>query len=218
MRRTRCVVLFVAVVVFVAGCGRGTLLCTVDDDCPIGFICAFDHAPPYCIDVEWGTDAAGIEAGPGLDGGVGTDAATTDAGAFICTDPGDDDCTTDPFDPGNGGMGSATPIMLGVCYCGMGICSPDTDYYEFQLTSAGGLRAVLTFFQAEGDLDLDLYICRRSMGNCNATAIMSALSFTDNEVLEIPTGLIPGRYLLRVYSKFGFAYGNPDYCLQVDTL
>ncbi len=203
------IVVLCVVAMLAASCECGPLTCTTDDDCPIGFVCGVGNSPPRCI--ELGIDAAVFPE-------VGTDAGGLDAGVFLCTDPGDDDCTTDPFDPGNGGMGSATPIELGVCYCGMGICSTDTDYYEFWLTSTGGLRAVMTFFQAEGDLDLDLYICRRSMGNCNATALMSAMSFTDNEVLLIPSGLIPGRYLLRVYSKFGYAYENPDYCLMVEAL
>lgn len=195
---------------FAVGCQ--VITCTVDEDCPIGFVCAVGGSPPRCIEIGW--DAAVVEAGwPWTDSGPGMD-----AGAAICTDPGDDDCMTDPFDPGNGGMGSATPILLNTCYCGMGICAPDTDYYEIQLPTAGGLRATMTFFQSEGDLDVSLYICARPTGACNGTALMTATSFTDDEVLEIPAGLIAGRYLLRVYSKFGYLYENPDYCLMAETL
>lgn len=115
-------------------------------------------------------------------------------------------CLPDALEP-NGTSGTATPLTLGVPYCDLSVCTGDVDWFEVSISN--GFVATVTFFQAQGDLDLEIY------SEATLGYVTGAYSMTDDEVLTV-SGLTPGAYWARVYGAMGAE--NPDYCVQIDSL
>jgi|GEM_PF-996841 len=114
-------------------------------------------------------------------------------------------CPNDPNEP-NEAQSIATPTAAGT-YPSLSICPPDEDWYG--ITSAAGdqLTVDLTFFQADGDLALDLY-------DPGGALLASVNTTSDNENLTW-TVQFDGVYYARVHLIQDFADAGVQYDLTV---
>jgi hypothetical protein len=155
-----------------------------------------------------GEAAAGGAAEGGAPPGVvcGDDSCDPSEDCDLCSeDCGVCACSPDALEP-NAGSGTASPTTLGVDYCDLSVCTSDFDWFEF--TVGTSFTATLTFLQAEGDLELEIY--SEATGNY----VTGSYSAADGESVTL-TGLAPGSsYWARVYGDGGDE--NPDYCIRVD--
>ena len=94
----------------------------------------------------------------------------------------------------------------GVTYCGLSICTGDVDWFEFSVTS--GFEADITFLDAYGDLELEIYSAQ------TLSFVDGSYSSNDEESVS-KFGLSPGTYWARVYGASGAE--NSDYCFLVTT-
>jgi hypothetical protein len=115
-------------------------------------------------------------------------------------------CMPDSFEP-NGSSGAASPISLGVFYCQLSACSGDVDWLE--VTVPGDFEVTLSFLDAQGDLDLEVY------SEATLAYVTGSYSMTDDEIATV-TNIGSGTYWVRVYGAMGAE--NPDYCVQVDPI
>lgn len=129
------------------------------------------------------------------DAGEDCDSCSEDCG--VCG------CMPDALEP-NAGSGSASPTSLGVDYCGLSVCAGDFDWFEFDVGSS--FTATITFFHAEGDLDLEIYSAQTN------NYVNGSYSANDDETVTL--NVSPGTYWARVYGDLGAE--NPDYCFRVD--
>src|SRR5262249_11743513 len=84
----------------------------------------------------------------------------------------------DPFEPNND-VFSATPLFASLDETIGAICGND-DYFALQLTQGCTLHAVLSFVDAEGDLDLEL-------DDASGNFITSSASTDDTETIDFPS-------------------------------
>ncbi len=129
------------------------------------------------------------------DGGEDCDNCFDDCGACACM--------PDPLEP-NGGSPNASPTTLGVDYCGLSVCAGDVDWFELVVGSS--FTATITFSQAEGDLELEIYSAQTN------NYVNGSYSANDDEMVSV--NVTPGTYWARVYGDSGAE--NPDYCFRVD--
>ncbi|HTJ83364.1 MAG TPA: PPC domain-containing protein [Polyangiaceae bacterium] len=186
-------------------CGDGT--CSVDEDCA--------SCPADC-------ECGGPVCGDGTCDDPAETCTTCDVDCGVCPTCGDgtcdptEDCDTCYEDCGvcacvpdgkepNNGSPSATPLAFGVELCKLSVCSADVDWFKIPVTT--GFTAKATFFQAEGDLDLEVY------SGVNFDYITGSYSGDDDEMVTL-SGLQSANYYLRVYGYQGAE--NPDYCIRVD--
>lgn len=187
-------------------CGDG--FCAPDESCET---CEADcSCDPMCGDGECLAPAENQDNCPedcGTASVCGDGTCDLDEDCDLCfEDCGVCACVPDPLEP-NGGSGSASPATSGVDYCQVSVCSQDVDWFEFEVTS--GFTATLTFHQAEGDLDMEIF----SEHNNNAY-ITGSYSHDDDEAVTL-NGVLAGTYWARVYG-YQMANENPDYCFRVD--
>ena len=109
----------------------------------------------------------------------------------------------DSLEPNNGSP-TATSVQSGVDYCDLSICAADFDWFAFDV--AGTTTITITFNQAEGDLDLEIY------SGITGGYVTGSYSADDNESVTL-TNVQSGIYWARVY---GDNAENPDYCFRVD--
>jgi hypothetical protein len=187
-----------------APCGDG--ICAPAEDCAS---CPEDCE---CLDPVCGDGACDTSE----------DCMTCDADCGACATCGDGDCgagedcelcfqdcgvcacAPDAFEP-NGSSTLATTVSLGVDYCDLSVCAADFDWLEFDVN--GTTTATITFLQAQGDLDLEIY---------SATTIdyvTGSYSADDDESVTL-MGLPPGPYWARIYGDQGAE--NPAYCFRAD--
>jgi len=164
---------------------------TVGGSAPLGGEAAGGEAPS-------GGAPPGVVCGDGdCDPSEDCDLCVEDCG--VCP------CSPDALEP-NAGSGSASPTPLGVDYCELSVCTGDVDWFEFTVGSS--FTATLSFFQAEGDLELEIY------SEATGDYVTGSYSANDDETVTL-TGLTPGStYWARVYGDAGAE--NPDYCMRVD--
>jgi hypothetical protein len=141
----------------------------------------------------------------------GEDCSTCPGDCGVCIDCGDDvcdasetcascaedcgvcECEADMFEP-NGSSPTATPIDLDTEYPGLSICPGDVDWLEFSL---GGTTVVdLSFLQADGDLDLEIY------SEDTGRYVTGSYGGDDGEQVVL-SGEPPGIYWARVYGYQG---------------
>ena len=187
-----------------APCGDG--VCTASESC--------EACPEDC-------SCAPLSCGDGsCDPGESCSDCPEDCGACsVCGDgtcSPDEDCDTcfedcgvcacvpDTLEP-NGSSGAAKPVSFGVDVCSLSVCAADVDWLEIPATSA--FTATLTFFQGEGDLDLEIYSAS------TLDYVTGSYSASDDETVTL-SGLPTSVYWARIYGKGGAE--NPDYCFRVD--
>jgi hypothetical protein len=115
------------------------------------------------------------------------------------TPPASSGCsTTDPYEPNNSQAAGAALSFGSVS--NLGICTADDDYYALALTAGDAFDALVTFVDAEGDIDVTLI-------NAAGTVVASSAGVVDNEhvTYTVPT---TGTYTLRVY-LYGDGGTNP---------
>ncbi|NUP05962.1 MAG: hypothetical protein HOW73_07880 [Polyangiaceae bacterium] len=182
-----------------------------DKVCAIGETC--DNCPedcpcsgPVCGD---GTcDAAtetceSCEADCGACPMCGDGECTADEDCDSCyMDCGVCECEADGFEP-NQNSPVATAVQKATDYCDLSICSGDVDWFKFSVNGTTTIK--LTFLNAEGDLDLEIY---------NPNYVTGSYSADDDEQVTL-TGVASGTYYARVYGDMMVAE-NPDYCIRVD--
>lgn len=197
-----------------AGVGGGAPVVCGDDVCDLEETC--DTCPGDC-------SCTGPACGDGS-----CDVATEDCdtcaadcgpcpvcGDDVCEDPAEDcdtcfqdcgvcACAPDAFEP-NGGSTTATPVAFGVDYCDLSVCTTDVDWLELEVND--GFTATLTFFQLEGNLDLEIY------SGITGDYVTGSYSNDDDESVTL-SGLAAGTYWARIYGKMGAE--NPDYCFRAD--
>ncbi|MDJ0718330.1 MAG: DVUA0089 family protein [Prochloraceae cyanobacterium] len=90
------------------------------------------------------------------------------------------------------------------------ITQGESDWFQFQIDSPGGLedKIAINFLHSLGDLDLELYDPNTSL----TVPIRSSTSVNDFESISLE-GLTAGTYYARVYGYQGVA--NPDYSLNI---
>lgn len=187
-----------------APCGDG--VCTVLESCEA---CPEDCSctPVSCGDgsCDPGETCADCPEDCGSCSACGDGTCSPDEDCDTCfEDCGVCACSPDSLEP-NGSSGAASPITFGVDVCDLSVCAADVDWLELPVTT--GFTATLTFFQAEGDLDFEIY---------SATTleyVTGSYSADDDESVTL-SGLPAGTYWARVYGKSGAE--NPDYCFRVD--
>jgi hypothetical protein len=114
-------------------------------------------------------------------------------------------CSADGLEPNNGSP-SATPVADGALECDLSVCTSDVDWFEFDIAS--GFTAEITFLDAQGDLEMEIYR--------EATLGYVAGSYGDDDFETVTeNGLPAGTYWARVYGKGGVE--NLEYCFSVDT-
>ena len=185
-------------------CGDG--ICAPTEDCAS---CAEDCEclDPVCGDgsCDLPEDCSTCDADCGSCSVCGDGTCGMDEDCEVCfQDCGVCACMPDSFEP-NGSSPTATPVSLGVDYCDLSVCAGDFDWLEFDVN--GTTTATITFFEAQGDLDLEIY---------SATTIeyvTGSYSADDDEAVTL-TGLPAGPYWARIYGKSGAE--NPDYCFRAD--
>ncbi len=129
----------------------------------------------------------------------------TETCASCYQDCGSCACVADAFEPNNNSP-SATPVASGNDYCMLSICAGDVDWIGFSV--AHGFTARISFHDAEGDLDLEIYSAQ-TLGYLTG-------SYTNADVESVTmSGLAAGTYWARVYGYQGAS--NPSYCFHVDT-
>lgn len=123
-----------------------------------------------------------------------------------CHDPGT--CIADAFEP-NDGVGAAleAPPLSSEQHSGLTLCPGDDDWYAISLGTHASITAELA-----GDEHPDLDLVLTSAGGVVVSAAESPSSY---ELLTSPC-LMPGDYLVRVYSIFEVE-GTSDYTLTVAT-
>ena len=114
-------------------------------------------------------------------------------------------CVADALEPNNGSL-QATPILAGITYCGLSVCSGDIDWLGFSVTT--GLTANLTFVHAYGNLQLEIYSAQ------TLDYVAGSYSSDDDESVTM-NGLAAGTYWARIYSPAGGE--NSAYCFQALT-
>ena len=188
---------------------------------------------PVCGDdlCQAGEDCASCPADCACDGPVCGD-GTCDAPSETCTTCEDDcgvcamcgdgtcdpteDCDTCYQDCGvcacmpdgkevNNSSPTATPLANGVEICKLSVCTSDVDWFKIPTTTA--FTAKVTFLQAEGDLDLEVY------SGVNGQYVTGSYGGDDDEMVSL-SGLPSAGHYLRVYGYQGAE--NPDYCIRVD--
>jgi len=65
-------------------------------------------------------------------------------------------CALDPLEPNDSATAAAT-VSVGVRYDDLEVCSGDSDYYQFPVTSGQQIQVDLFFPVADGDVDARLY-------------------------------------------------------------
>lgn len=182
----------------------GDFVCGIDEtcaSCPEDCTCGSACGDGTCQDDE-GCDTCEADCGACPTCGDGScDLAEDCASCF--EDCGICPCMPDSFEP-NQSSPNATTVQHGVDYCQLSICSGDVDWLE--LTTTGSFTAKITFFQAQGDLELEIY------SGITGNYVTGSYSADDNEQVTV-TGVAAGTYWARVY---GDAAENPDYCFRVD--
>lgn len=113
-------------------------------------------------------------------------------------------CASDPFETNNSSP-LATIVNKGIDYCALSVCAGDVDWLRF--THAGTSTLTLTFVEAEGDLDVEVYSVT------TVDYVDGAYASGDDETLTL-SGVPAGAYWARVIGKGGAE--NPDYCFRVD--
>ena len=114
-------------------------------------------------------------------------------------------CVADGFEP-NQQSPSATPVTSGTDYCNLSICSGDVDWLAF--TVAHGFTAKISFIDAIGDIDLEIYSAQ------TIDYVTGSYGSGDDETVTL-SGLSSGTYWARIYGPS--AAENPSYCFRVDT-
>jgi len=109
-----------------------------------------------------------------------------ECGDGICEEPVEDcelcaedcgvcPCESDALEP-NGGSGSGSPLTLGVVVDELSICGNDIDWFRF--TKSGTTSVTISFVDAEGDLDLEIYnpnyVAGSYGGGNSETVVLSA--------------------------------------------
>ena len=97
-------------------------------------------------------------------------------------------------------------MLSGMLYCSLSICSGDADWLGFSVVS--GLDATITFSDALGDLELEIYSAS------TLAWVDGSYSGTDDENVFV-TGLSSGTYWARIIPAAGME--NPSYCFVVNT-
>ncbi len=113
-------------------------------------------------------------------------------------------CIDDRFDIGgrNDTRETADPIELGddaLVVADLAICNTDAqngdvDWFTFQVAQDGDLQVDLTFANADGDLDVEVYR--------DDVLLETGDSADDNEQVVVADA-VPGQYYVRVFSFFG---------------
>jgi len=180
-----------------AQCGAGSDLCLAQ---PGGSACG-----QACL--EAGDCPTGFACSPqslaSVDGASGRQCIPLSGG---CHDPGT--CIADALEP-NDGVGQALeagPLMPGQ-YSGLTLCPGDDDWHAISL----GARASITA-ELAGDEHPDLDLVLTSAGG---VVVSSSETPSSYELLTSPC-LMPGDYLVRVYSIFEIEDAS-DYTLTVAT-
>ncbi len=187
-----------------APCGDG--ICAPTEDCAS---CAADCtcSDPVCGDAvcDASEDCATCEPDCGVCATCGDGACDASEDCATCfEDCGVCACMPDAFEP-NGSSPAATNVSLGTDYCMLSVCAGDVDWLEFSVSN--GFTAELTFNQAQGDLDLEIY-------SVATVDYVSGSYSADNDESVTLNGLPAGAYWARIYGKGGDE--NPDYCFRVD--
>jgi hypothetical protein len=191
------------------GCGDG--ICTEDHEdcanCPedCGGPCAASCGDGMCDASEDETcDTCAADCG-----------ACPTCGDGVCEEPAEDcdvcfddcgicACVADDFETNNG-SGTATPVAIGTEYPDLSVCAADVDWLEFPVN---GTRTItITFNQAEGDLDLEIF------SEATGSYVTGSYSHDDDEVVVL-SGQPSGTYWARVYGYMGAT--NPHYAFLVD--
>ncbi len=188
-------------------CGDGT--CQVDEE-------GCDTCPADC-------GACEAECGDGTCNEVEGESCSncaTDCGACpicgdgVCDEPAEDcercfeDCGICPCEPDdletNDASSSASPVALNTEYADLSVCSGDVDWHEFAVS---GTRTItLTFRQAQGDLDMEIF------SEATLDYVTGAYSHDDDETVVL-SGQPSGAYWVRVYGYMNAT--NPDYAIEV---
>lgn len=187
-----------------APCGDG--ICAPAEDCascPEDCECLDPACGDGACDTTEDCTTCDADCGPCAvcgdgDCGVGEDCELCFEDCGVCA------CAPDAFEP-NGSSTLATPVSLGADYCDLSVCAGDFDWLEFDVN--GTTTATITFLQAQGDLELEIY---------SATTInyvTGSYSADDDESVTL-SGLPAGPYWARIYGDAGAE--NPAYCFRAD--